>query len=90
PLIDLTFALAAQQERVRRDPAISAAAAKRLVDLYTAGIDPAHPRLHLDFGRSDRLPPFLIPAGGAERLSADARYLDAELRGHGGASTLEV
>ena len=26
----------------------------------------------------------------AEMLSADARYLDAELRGHGGASTLEV
>lgn len=90
PLIDLTFALAARQERVRRDPAISAAAAKRLVDLYTAGVDPEHPRLRLDFWRSDRLPPFLIQAGGAEMLSADARHLDEELRAHGGASTLEI
>ena len=90
PLIDLTFTLAAQQERVRRDPAISAAAAKRLVDLYTAGVNPAHPRLRLDFQRSDRLPPFLIQAGGAEMLSADARHLDGELRAHGGVSTLEI
>ncbi|KXO89994.1 alpha/beta hydrolase [Tsukamurella pulmonis] len=90
PLIDLTFALAAEQERERRDPAISAAAARRLVGLYTDGVDPAHPRLRLDFGRADRLPPFLIQAGGAEMLSADARHLAAELRTHGGTSTLEV
>ncbi|KXP05073.1 alpha/beta hydrolase [Tsukamurella pseudospumae] len=90
PLIDLTFTLAARQERVRRDPAISAAAARRLVDLYTVGVDPAHPRLRLDFRHADRLPPFLIQAGGAEMLSADARHLDHELRAHGGASTLEI
>ncbi|TWS23318.1 alpha/beta hydrolase [Tsukamurella sputi] len=90
PLIDLTFALAEHQERIRRDPAISAAAAKRLVDQYTRGVDPRHPRLHLDFRRADRLPPFLIQAGGAEMLSADARHLDGELRAHGGTSTLEI
>ncbi len=90
PLIDLTFGLAAQQERIRRDPAISAAAAKRLVDLYTRRVDPDHPRLRLDFDRADRLPPFLIQVGGAEMLSADARHLEAELRRHGGSATLET
>ncbi|ADG80095.1 Alpha/beta hydrolase fold-3 domain protein OS=Tsukamurella paurometabola (strain ATCC 8368 / DSM/ CCUG 35730 / CIP 100753 / JCM 10117 / KCTC 9821 / NBRC 16120 / NCIMB 702349 / NCTC 13040) OX=521096 GN=Tpau_3516 PE=4 SV=1 [Tsukamurella paurometabola] len=90
PLIDLTFGLAAEQERTRRDPAITAAAARRLVDLYTAGIPDDHPRLRLDLAFADRLPPFLIQAGGAEMLSADARYLDRELRENGGTSTLEI
>ncbi|MDP0398164.1 alpha/beta hydrolase [Tsukamurella strandjordii] len=90
PLIDLTFGLAARQERIRRDPAISAAAARGLVDLYTAGIAEDHPRLRLDFALAERLPPFLIQVGGAEMLSADARYLDEQLRAHGGSSTLEV
>jgi monoterpene epsilon-lactone hydrolase len=90
PLIDLTFALAEEQERIRRDPAISAAAARRLVDLYTRGADLDDPRLRLDFRRSDRLPPFLIQVGGAEMLSADARYLDEQITAHGGTSTLEV
>jgi monoterpene epsilon-lactone hydrolase len=90
PLIDLTFTLAEYQERVRRDPAISAAAARRLVDLYTRDVPADHPRLRLDFGLAHRLPPFLVQAGGAEMLSADARYLDQQLHTHGGTGTLEI
>ncbi|MBU9764291.1 alpha/beta hydrolase [Mycobacterium sp. TNTM28] len=90
PLIDLTMGLAQRQEAVRRDPAMSATAARRLVGLYTAAQDPDHPRLRLDFAKADRLPPMLIQAGGFEMLSADARYLDAEVRRAGGSSVLEV
>ena len=90
PLIDLTLKLAEQQEKVRRDPAVSAAAARALVELYVRGQDPDNPRFRLDFARADRLPPVFTQVGGFEMLSADARYLDAEIRRNGGASTLEV
>jgi acetyl esterase/lipase len=90
PLIDLTLALAGQQERLRRDPAMSAAAARRMVRLYTQGQDPDNPRLRLDFGLARRLPPTLIQAGGFEMLCADARHLHEEIRRAGGTSTLEV
>ncbi len=90
PLIDLTMELALQQERVRRDPAMSATAARRLVGLYTSTHDSDDPRLRLDFEKTNRLPPILIQVGEFEMLSADARYLDAEIRRAGGASVLEV
>ncbi|WP_454231907.1 alpha/beta hydrolase [Mycolicibacterium fortuitum] len=90
PLIDLTMELALQQEKVRRDPAMSATAARQLVGLYTAAENPEQPRLRLRFDKADRLPPMLIQAGEFEMLSADARYLDAEVSRAGGASTLEV
>ncbi|MDF6101227.1 alpha/beta hydrolase [Gordonia hongkongensis] len=90
PLIDLTFGLARQQERIRRDPAITAAAAARLVALYTRDVPVDHPRLELEFTPAGQLPPFLIQTGGAEMLSADARHLHERLRTHGGDSRLEV
>ncbi|MEB3020801.1 alpha/beta hydrolase [[Mycobacterium] crassicus] len=90
PLIDLTLGLAEQQEKVRRDPAISAAGARALVALYVQGDDHDNVRLRLDFARADRLPPVFTQVGGFEMLSADSRYLDAEIRRHGGVSTLEV
>lgn len=90
PLIDLTLGLAAQQEKVRTDPAISAAAAQRMVGLYTQRQEQGNVRLRLDFDRADRLPPVLTQVGGFEMLSADARYLDTEIRRAGGVSTLEV
>lgn len=90
PLIDLSLGLALQQEVVRRDPAMSARAARRMVSLYMRGHDQADPRLRLDFARADRLPPTLIQVGEYEMLSADARYLDAELRRAGATSTLEI
>jgi epsilon-lactone hydrolase len=90
PLIDLTMTLAKEQEKRRRDPAMSAAAAARMVGLYTHGQDPLHVRLRLRFADARLLPPMLIQVGSFEMLSADARHLHAELSESGGRSTLEV
>ena len=75
PLVDLTFDLARNQERLRRDPAIRVQDAARLIELYCGGMDLAHPRLTLDVAGSRPLPPTLIHAGGAEFLAADAAAL---------------
>jgi epsilon-lactone hydrolase len=90
PLIDLTFALAAAREELRRDPAIRAVDAVRLVELYSGGVDPAHRRLTLDVAGGPPLPPTLIQAGGAEMLVSDARHLAAGIRAGGGSCELQV
>lgn len=90
PLIDLTLELARAREDLRRDPAIRAADAARLVRLYSRGVDPAHPRLKLDVAGGPMLPPTLIQAGGGEFLLADARHLAADIRTAGGRCTLQV
>lgn len=90
PLIDLTFGLAAERERRRRDPAIRAVDAVRLVELYCRGIDPAHCRLTLDVAAGPVLPPTLIQAGGAEMLAADAERLAADITAAGGNCELQV
>lgn len=90
PLIDLTFTLAAEQERRRRDPVISAAAARRLPRVYTSGHPDDTPRLRLSVAAGTALPPILVQAGGAEMLSADARYLTRMVRAAGGDCTLEI
>lgn len=90
PLIDLTLELARAREALRRDPAIRAADAARLVRLYSRGTDPTHQRLQLDVAGGPSLPPTLIQAGGAEMLLADARRLAADIRAGGGRCTLQV
>ncbi len=90
PLIDLTLELARAREALRRDPAVRAADAARLVRLYSRGVDPAHPRLKLDVSGGPTLPPTLIQAGGAEFLLTDARHLAADIRTGGGRCTLQV
>lgn len=90
PLIDLTFGLAAQQERQRRDPMISARAARDLVSLYTDGIPADHPRLRLALPPGAALPPILVQAGGGEMLSADARYFRDIVQASGGRCDLEI
>jgi monoterpene epsilon-lactone hydrolase len=90
PLFDLTFALCAASERIRRDPTIRAATAARVVGLYHAGIDPAHHRLKLDVAAGPAFPPTLIQAGGAEMLQGDARQLADEIRAAGGSCELQV
>ncbi|UNB51230.1 alpha/beta hydrolase [Mycolicibacterium sp. YH-1] len=90
PLIDLTFALARTREYLRRDPAIRAADAARLVRLYCAGTDLDHPRLTLDVAGGRRMPPTLIQAGGGEMLVADARRLAADVTAAGGRCELQV
>ncbi|MDI9894367.1 alpha/beta hydrolase [Rhodococcus sp. IEGM 1381] len=90
PLIDLDFELSARMERTRKDPMISAKAARGLVLLYTDGHDSSLPRLRLDLGRVRELPPTLIQVGGAEMLRGDARHLHAMIETGGGRSELEV
>jgi len=90
PLIDLTLELARAREDLRRDPAIRADDAARLVALYSNGVDPAHRRLKLNVAGGPPLPPTLIQAGGAEMLLADARHLAADIRAGGGRCTLQV
>lgn len=90
PLIDLSFKLATERERVRRDPMISAAGARRLVGLYLAGADPDDPRLRLSVAVGTPLPPTLIQAGGAEMLAADAEHLCELLTRAGGSCELQV
>ncbi len=90
PLIDLTLELARAREDLRRDPAIRAKDAARLVRLYSKGIDQTHPRLTLDVAGGPTLPPTLVQAGGAEFLLADARHLAADIRSAGGRCTLQV
>lgn len=90
PLIDLTMALAAEQERRRRDPMISAKAAAKLVALYTRDRAATEHRLSLALDETAGLPPIFVQAGGAEMLSADARHLKRSVDKAGGSCTLEI
>jgi len=90
PLADLTFARSRARETLRRDPAIRAADAARLIALYCGDTDPSHPRLRLDVAGGRRMPPTLIQAGGAEMLVSDARALAADITAAGGSCELEV
>jgi monoterpene epsilon-lactone hydrolase len=90
PLVDLTFGLARAREQLRRDPAIRAADAAKLIGLYCAGTDVAHPRLTLDVAGGRPLPPMLIQAGGGEMLVADARRLAKDVTAAGGNCELQV
>ncbi|MDI9927158.1 MULTISPECIES: alpha/beta hydrolase [unclassified Rhodococcus (in: high G+C Gram-positive bacteria)] len=90
PLIDLDFELSARMERTRKDPMISAKAARGLVALYTEGHDTNLPRLRLDLALVRDLPPTLIQVGGAEMLRGDARHLHSMIDAAGGRSELEI
>ncbi|MFA1701537.1 alpha/beta hydrolase [Mycobacterium intracellulare] len=90
PLYDLTFELALARERIRPDPATSAANAVRLVGLYHRGVDLTHQRLTLDVAGGAALPPTLIQAGGAEMLQEDARQLATDIQTAGGRCELQI
>ncbi|OLZ55742.1 alpha/beta hydrolase [Amycolatopsis coloradensis] len=90
PLFDVTFSLAAQRERMRRDPMISAAAAAKLVGLYTVDADLASARLRFAFDDVKGFPPTIIQAGGLEMLAADAIELARALRRAGADCELDV
>ncbi|WP_199746168.1 alpha/beta hydrolase [Amycolatopsis sp. WAC 01416] len=90
PLFDVTFSLAAQRERMSPDPMISAAAAARLVGLYTVDADLASARLRFAFDDIKGFPPTIIQAGGLEMLAADAIELARALRRAGADCELEV
>lgn len=90
PLVDPSFGLAAEQELRRRDPMITARAARDLVALYTLDQPADHPRLQLDLTGAVHFPPLLVQAGGAEMLSADARHLHRVITAAGGRCDLEI
>ncbi|GGF12960.1 hypothetical protein GCM10007298_06100 [Williamsia phyllosphaerae] len=90
PLFDLTFSLAAQREQRRRDPMISARAARRLVAHYTHGLADDTPRLRLALSQGITLPPMLVQAGGAEMLSADAEAIADAVVAAGGSCELQI
>jgi epsilon-lactone hydrolase len=90
PLVDLTFGLARAREELRRDPAIRAADAAKLIGLYCGGTDVTHTRLTLDVSGGRRMPPTLVQAGGGEMLVADARKLAADITAAGGDCELQV
>ncbi|MFK0245245.1 alpha/beta hydrolase [Amycolatopsis azurea] len=90
PLFDVTFSLAAQRERMSPDPMISAAAAARLVGLYTVDADLGSTRLRFAFDGVKGFPPTIIQAGGLEMLAADAIELARALRRTGAHCELDV
>ncbi|MFC3450621.1 alpha/beta hydrolase [Amycolatopsis speibonae] len=90
PLFDVTFSLAAQRERMSPDPMISAAAAARLVGLYTVDADVASARLRFAFDDVKGFPSTIIQAGGLEMLAADAIELARALRRTGADCELDV
>ncbi len=90
PLFDLTLSLARDRERRRRDPAIRAADAQRLLGLYCRGVHAEHPRLRLDVAGGRTLPPTLIQAGSGEMLVDDARRLAADITTAGGDCELQI
>ncbi|WP_203337744.1 alpha/beta hydrolase [Nocardioides limicola] len=90
PVLDLSMALAAARERVRRDPMISAARAARLIDLYLADEDPTTPRVTFTFDDVEGFPATLVQAGAREMLAADAYELATVINRGGGRCTLEV
>ena len=69
---------------------ISAAGARALTTLYTTGQEPDIPRLRLAVEAGTVLPPFLVQAGGAEMLVADAEYLRDLVEANAGTCTLEI
>lgn len=89
PLVDLSLRLAEQREKVRRDPMISASAARTLVDHYIRDIRD-DPRLVLRVDPGHPLPPTLIQAGGAEMLCADAEHAAEMIRSAGSPCRLSV
>ncbi|WP_409454364.1 alpha/beta hydrolase [Jatrophihabitans sp.] len=90
PLVDATMGLALAREQAQRDPMCSAAAARRLIALYTADTDPMHARLAHVIAADEALPPTLIQAGGTEMLAADAHQVHRMLTASGTVCELQV
>jgi monoterpene epsilon-lactone hydrolase len=75
PWADLTCELSTEWDRECRDPYIVPALGRRFGLLYAGEHDFEDPRLALLRCTTTGLPPFLIQAGGADALRADAEHL---------------
>lgn len=90
PLYDPTFELATAYERSGvRDPYISAAAAQRILRLYTGSGRDSDPRMQVTIDPEIDLPPALIQFGGREVMGRDAHEYHSALVAAGGTATLE-
>ena len=90
PLYDPSFETACALERSGvRDPYIDAAAAARLMRMYTGGADPDHPRMRVALTADMKLPPTLIQFGDREVMADDARAIHANILAAGGSSVLQ-
>jgi acetyl esterase/lipase len=90
PLVDPTFGLAADRDRLRRDPMISAPRVQRMLDLYFADADRTTPRTAFSFDGAFGFPATLVQAGGREMMAADAEELARAIAVGGGRCELEI
>ncbi|WP_018654689.1 alpha/beta hydrolase [Actinomadura flavalba] len=90
PWVDLTCELSLAEQRLARDPYISAATARRFGRLVVGSGDFDDPRIALLTSPWADTPPVLIQVGGAEVLRPEAEALAAALRKGGGTCDLQV
>ncbi len=90
PLMDPTFGLAlAREARGLKDPIIRARAGRHFLNMYTAGMSAAHPRMTVSLRAANDLPTTLIQVGAREVMADDARFLHASLIAAGAQSQLQ-
>jgi epsilon-lactone hydrolase len=90
PWADLTCELSLEWDRECRDPYIVPALGRRFGMLYAGEHDFEDPRLALLRCTTTGLPPFLIQAGGADALRADAEHLAEVLTEIGVSCELQI
>lgn len=91
PLYDPSFEIACEYERTGiRDPHIDAAAAARLLKMYTAGAPTDHPRMRIAMTEDMDLPDALIQYGAREVMGRDSQIIHQNLLDAGGNSTLQA
>ncbi|MBX6769610.1 MAG: alpha/beta hydrolase [Actinomadura rubrobrunea] len=90
PWVDLTCELSTREQRLARDPYISAATARRVARLVVGSMDPKDPRLALLACAWADTPPFLIQVGSREVLRPEAEALAGAISDSGGDCLLQV
>ncbi|WP_285497175.1 alpha/beta hydrolase [Actinomadura sp. NBRC 104425] len=90
PWVDLTCELSTREQRLARDPYISASTARRVARLVVGTADPRDPRLALLSCRWTDTPPVLIQVGSREVLRPEAEALAGAISEGGGDCLLQV
>lgn len=90
PWVDLTCELSTREQRLARDPYISASTARRVARLVVGTADPRDPRLALLSCRWTDTPPVLIQVGSREVLRPEAEALAGAISEGGGECLLQV
>ncbi|MEU6041181.1 alpha/beta hydrolase [Actinomadura sp. NPDC047616] len=90
PWVDLTCELSTREQRLARDPYISASTARRVARLVVGTADLQDPRLALLACRWTDTPPVLIQVGSREVLRPEAEALAGAISEGGGDCLLQV